>query len=355
MELRCRNRRPIRWSRARGVTLVEVMVGAAAGLLLLSALAALFANNSAARGEIDRVSQQVENGRFALELLRDDVHMAGYYGGLSTESMQPSAACVPRTGVGVTDATLGWNAASATTPLAIHGYASGDVPPDETCFTHQKAGTDVLVLRSVETQAVAVGTAASDSNETDTFLQISSCNDPLVDPPDRPFVLAAGGPGAATRFVLRDGDCTTAAPVRKLLVHAYYVGKCSVCSGSGDGIPALRVVELAGSTATNSSLVEGIETMRVEYALDRDRDGVTEAIVRCQTGTDSCTASDWQNVIGVQIYLLARSAAPSPGHLDRKVYDMGLAGTLPAYGDAYKRRRFSAMVTAYNRAGSRER
>ena len=89
-------------TRQRATTLVEVLVAMAAGLLLLSALASMFAANSAARAEIERSSQQMENGRFALDLLREDIHMAGYYGGYLAPTLQPAEACVPRTGVAAT-------------------------------------------------------------------------------------------------------------------------------------------------------------------------------------------------------------------------------------------------------------
>ena len=340
---------------SRGATLVELMVGLAASLLLLSAMATVFANNSAARGALERASQQIENGRFALQLLRDDIHVAGYYGEWAGPVMQWAGACVPRSGLALSAPALGWTSATPAAPLPIYGYPYGDVPAAEPCFTHQKPNTDVLVLRSIDTETLTAAAAAGDAYATDWFLQSSACADPALDPPSRALVVAPGGAAATTSFVLHQGDCSTLAPVRKLVVHAYYIGKCSVCTGSGDGIPSLRVIELTGATATNSSLVEGIESMRVEYALDRDGDGVADALVRCKSGSDGCSISDWNNVIGVQVHLLARSTTPAPGYVDRKTYDMGLAGTLPAFGDGYKRHRFSAMVTAYNRSGPRER
>ena len=339
--------------RSRATSLIEVLAAMASGLLVLAAMIALFASNSAARAEIDRASQQMENGRFALELLRDDIHVAGFYGGYVPSALQRTDACVPRAGVVLSPATLGWNTTEA--PLPIHGYSSGTVPAAETCFTNQKANTDVLVLRSVDADAITVTAAASDSNATDHYLQLSACADPAIDATGRPYIVATGGEGAEARFTLHDADCTTAARVRKLVVHAWYVSRCSVCSGGVDTVPTLRTIELTGSTTTNSALVEGIESFRLEYAIDRDGDGVAEVLSRCRVGVDECSASDWQNVIGVQVHLLARSLTPTPGHVDRKTYAMGLAGTLPPFGDGYRRHRYSTMVSAYNRIGPRER
>src|SRR4051794_7243193 len=70
----------------RGTTLVELMVAITIGVIVLLALAALFGYNSRTRGEIDKASQQIENGRYALDLLRDDIQMAGYFYGYQGES-----------------------------------------------------------------------------------------------------------------------------------------------------------------------------------------------------------------------------------------------------------------------------
>ncbi len=345
----------IRLRTSRGVTLVELMIGITLGLLVMSAMAILFANSSAARAEMDRASQQIENGRLALQMLRDDIQQAGFFNGYAGGARQVVAACVPRTGVTLGAAALGWQSSPPLAPLPIHGYAAGDTPASETCLTNQKAGTDVLILRSVDSNAMAVASAAATGSANDFFLQTSACADPAVDTIDRPFVVAAGGSAAAATFTLHQKDCVTVAMVRRLVVRAYYIGRCSVCGGSGDGIPSLRMVELEGASATSQPVVDGIDSMRVEYALDTDNNGEIDAIRRCKIGADPCSAADWSNVMAVRVFLLARNLTPSPGYIDTKTYDMGLAGPLPAPTDRFKRHLYSATVTAFNQAGPRER
>ena len=338
-----------------GVTLIELMIGITIGLLVLSAMAILFANSSAVRTELDRSSQQIENGRLALQLLRDDIHQAGYFNGYVGSFRQAVEACIPRAGVPLSAAALGWQSALPGTPLPIHGYAAGDTPAAEICITNQKPNTDVLVVRSVDANPLSVAAASTAASGNDFFLQTSACADPAVDPIDKPFVVAAGGSAAAANFILHLRDCVTPAQVRRLVVRAYYVGKCSVCSGSGDGIPSLRMIELEGTTATSQSVVEGIDSLRVEYALDTDNNGEVDAIRRCKNGADPCSPADWNNVMAVRVYLLARNLTPSPGYADNKTYEMGLAGVLAAPGDRYKRHLYSATVTAFNQAGPREK
>ncbi|MBK7470561.1 MAG: PilW family protein [Betaproteobacteria bacterium] len=339
----------------RGAGLVELMVGITLGLLVLAAMATLFANNSAARNEIERTSQQIENGRFALQLLRDDIHLAGYFHGFAANDRRAADVCVPRSGVALSAGALGWLTAPAQAPLPLHGYAAGATPARESCIADQKAGTDVLIVRSVDPGAVTVAVAAADSHVNDYFLQTSACANPAIDAADRPFVVASGGGGALPAFTLHQPDCVTPALLRRLVVRAYYVGRCSVCSGSGDGIPALRMVELAGPSATSAALVEGIDALRIEFALDADGDGAIDALRRCADDADPCSPDDWRQVIGVRIHLLARNLTPTPGHVDAKTYDMGLAGVLAAPNDRYRRHLYSALVIAHNLAGPRER
>src|SRR5512135_1204957 len=65
-----------------GFTIVELMVALAIGSVLLLALATLFINTSTARAEMDKASRQIESGRYAMQMLSDEVSHAGYYGAL---------------------------------------------------------------------------------------------------------------------------------------------------------------------------------------------------------------------------------------------------------------------------------
>ena len=352
MSPRSRNR--ARPARSTGVTLVELMIAVTIGLLVLGTMSALFAANSRTRAEIERAGQQVENGRFALDLLRDDVRQAGFFGGFSGTA-QLTSPCVPRTGVALTAANLGWDPATGRTPPAIHGYPATEIPAADTCLSNAKSGSDVLIVRSVESAAVSVAMATGASFANDWYLQASTCANAAIDPATTPFVVAPGGAGAATRFTLHEKDCVTPAPLWRLVVRAFYVGRCSVCSGAGDGIPTLRMVELSGSSATSAAVVEGIEAIRVDYAFDFSGAGRVDALRRCRAAVDPCSATDWPRLAAVEIHLLARSLATSAGHRDAKTFDLGLAGTAGPFDDGYRRRLYAAQIAVPNLTGPRER
>src|SRR6266446_9188926 len=62
-----------------GFSLVELMVAVTLGMLIMGVLAATFVGSSQARRETDQASRQVENGRYAMQILSDDLAHAGYY------------------------------------------------------------------------------------------------------------------------------------------------------------------------------------------------------------------------------------------------------------------------------------
>lgn len=71
------NRSPKPRSSQRGLSLVELMIGLALSLLILSAVAYVFAGSSASYRQQESSSTVQESGRIALEVLNRDIRMAG--------------------------------------------------------------------------------------------------------------------------------------------------------------------------------------------------------------------------------------------------------------------------------------
>ncbi|MFT5643530.1 MAG: type IV pilus assembly protein PilW, partial [Janthinobacterium sp.] len=66
--------------RTHGFSLVELMVSMTISLLIFAGMTTLLVNNSKAQGEIEKANRQIENGRYAVQLLTGDLRHAGYYG-----------------------------------------------------------------------------------------------------------------------------------------------------------------------------------------------------------------------------------------------------------------------------------
>ena len=67
-------------SRESGFSLVELMIASTIGLLILTAMISVFVSSMQSRNEVDKSSRQIENGRFAVEMLKEDIQLAAFYG-----------------------------------------------------------------------------------------------------------------------------------------------------------------------------------------------------------------------------------------------------------------------------------
>lgn len=331
---------------AAGFSLVELMISITIGLMLLATLLVVFANASSARGELERSSRQVENGRYAVELLSDDLRIAGFYGEVNVGALAAPAVLPDPCSTAAAD----WTAAM---PIHVQGYDAGfGAPP---CVPADvKANTDVLVVRRVRTCAAGVA-GCEPAMAGKPYLQATLCNTETT-----PYVVGQFG---TTAFPLTRKDCTAPAALREYIVNVYFI---SANNRAGQNIPTLMRLELTGSTLAQVPLVEGIEELNVEYGIDNDGDGQPDAYTSDPTnytygGCTTCTAvNNWSNVMTAQLHVLARSPEASPRYVDTKTYTIGSdsAGnpiTIGPKNDAYRRHVYTAMVRIVNPAGRRDR
>jgi type IV pilus assembly protein PilW len=327
----------------RGFTLIELMVGLLLSGIILFALVTLFGNNSRMRHEIDRATQQIENGRYALDLIRDDLHLAGYYGDVNPQSGYPAGAAATPSICATTVANINFNLSPLQWPVPVFGIANGDTVPSCITTPDIKAGTDVLVVRRTSTIPTAVGSLVG----TQIYLQASGCSTELAQHKD--FARDLGSvPGT---FALQKKGCTTLSDIYPFQTRIYYV--------SNETIPTLRLLTISGTSSTNEPLVEGVDDLRVEFGRDSvGGDGSPDEYRKCRAtgvGADPCSAAEWANMMAVRVYILARNLSTTPGYTDTKTYDVGLGGTIPAFGDGYKRHLYSTVARLMNPAGYRER
>lgn len=338
-----------------GFTLVEFMISIAIGLVLMLGLTTLLTNSSATRTELEKSSRQIENGRYAMQIMSDDVRLAGYYGEYSFPSTTTSTVPDP---CATSVADLGWNSTTPTIPTPIYGYTGGTSEPS--CVTNRKSGTGILVVRRAQTVSTTTATSGT------TYLQVSLC-----DTESTPFVLGTTG------FTLKQKDCSTAAVLRKYVVHIYYISSCNVCSPSSDNIPTLKRVEIEGGVSSVVPLTEGIDNMQFDYGVDYQpaapsQDGspdcyisnpsatnpaaapLSTEIASCPAGTWTDATMNWANVTAVRLNVLARNTEATAGHSDSKTYNLGLAGTVSP-SDAYKRHAYTGLVRVVNSGGRREK
>ncbi len=329
--------------RSAGFTLIELMIAVTLGLIILAALTTFFVRTSYNRTEMERNSRQIENGRYAINALRDDMMLAGFFADIT----QSAAVWQTPTACQTTTAGMGWlsNALSPQMPVPVSIYPLGVGRP-AACTPNYLAGTDVIVIRRFNSETVAVASAVGSI----PYVQISECASDVA--PATPFVFNTGAGGG---FTARQRDCSTVANLYRYREQVYYIRDYSVTVG--DGIPTLVRMELddsGGALVMNPvPLVEGIENLRMDLGVDNDGDGAPDAWRRCDAALP-CTATDFSNVMAAKVYLISRNLEASPDYTDDKTYDLGSSGTVTAAGDHYKRHTYSAVISLPNRIGPRE-
>ncbi|OGB24146.1 MAG: hypothetical protein A3I66_11085 [Burkholderiales bacterium RIFCSPLOWO2_02_FULL_57_36] len=379
------NMRPCLRKRAAGFSLIELMIASAIGLIILAALTYVFLESSASRTELTKSSRQIENGRYGIEEMRREIQLAGFYGEFSGRPVPTwtttDPCAITLTDMGFASAGYGWNTSANTlVPVGIFGYRDSDATPS--CISNRKANTDILVIRRVSTTAINIdanndnvadanvdtnGDGATDSTYSSLgsghYLQVSNCSDIpaeslfVVDHDTTKFTRHKAIP-AGTPSTCLSGSLST---LRRLVVQIYYISTCNDCSGTGDGIPTLRLAELRPASATCAAaattacgtwvtipIAEGIENLQLEYGIDSPVvDGAPD------TYSDGVIA-DWSTVVAVKVFLLARNTEPTFGYSNSKQYILNSAGiALTAFNDSYKRNVYSASVMATNIAGRR--
>ncbi|MGH8660000.1 MAG: PilW family protein [Gammaproteobacteria bacterium] len=317
----------------QGMSIVELMVSMAVGLLVLSFLTVIFVNNSNTRREIDKSGEVYENGRYALLVLGDELNHAGYYGTLSAVS--PGA---------TTDLPCSTTVADWVNSLALSVRGSTDTgatPPDPLfgCINgSRKTDTDALFVQRAATCVAGVGGCAG-LVANDIYVQVSECG---AEYSTNPFVLVAN---SGSPYTLQDKDCAgTPAPVRKFIRRIFFVG-------SDDKLQYVDIGPLGAGPPV--PLAENIENMQVEYGVDTDGDSSPDSFASVPPGAPP----DWTQVVGARVWLLARAPQVTAGYTDDKTYTMGdLNATTYAasLNKGYKRHVFTGYLNFVNPQGRKE-
>lgn len=364
-----------------GLTLVELMVAMALGLLILTAASTLFVQHNQHQVELDKANRLIDNGRYSLELLSENLRLAGYYGEFDPSSAAvPGAlpdpckvsggkADLPEIRNGIAFAIQAYDAANATATASA---------PTSCALTGLKPGSDVLVIRRAATTLIAQSAIPTSGNNT-VYIQGSACEtDPggVFKVDTSPANLQLLGFGCTAPYAL----------AARMITEVYFVAANNV---SGDGIPTLKKVELKddGTFSTPVPLVEGVEFLQIAYGIDDGEDnngdgdtndlgvdansngsyadagdvlpdvtpdGVPDTYVSC-AGT-TCDAK-WDTMVAVKLYLVARNSESTASYTDTRTYSLGPGGTFTPSGSAanYRRQAYIETVRLMNPALRREK
>lgn len=317
-----------------GLSLVELLVSVMLGLLLSAGIVRVYLDSKSSYLIEEEMARIQENGRFALHLLQRELALAGFFGGGWSIADFTPLSSVPDCG-----SAADWPLTPTTPVDLLNDYVDGAVQMasgvilDCVDGSELQAGSDVLALKRSAAEATL-----------------------------RDGVYQPGLSGAATgqwylRLVDYGADVSwwragiiPAAEVNPVggtgvdywesYANIYFVRNYSV--DPGDRIPSLCAERLSASAMRTQCLIEGVESLQIEFGIDSNGDGVPNQYMTAPAPADLARA------ISARVYLLLRSLTPV-APTNSKDYQLGQTA-IAAKNDAYLRRVFSTTVQLRNAA-----
>jgi len=374
----------------RGFSLVEMMIAMTIGLMICAGLVTIFANTSNTQQELRRTAQQIENGRYAMDVLSQDFQVTGYFGSFRklvapTTAPDPCSLTVNVSAGDIKDGinlpVQAYNAPTLSSTATLPASCAAFLPT-----SNLQPGSDVVVIRRADTQYITknatmtLNTVYGQANPS--MIDIATASGAAFDCTNRPDGTAA----TVTRRLqypattdICNGTTSPAGYVRQIHVHIYFIAPCNnpssgtLCDAAADGgkpIPTLKRLELtAGPTFKTVNIAEGVEFMKLAYGIDDTPTAVNSDTGLIGDGSPdryslAPSLADMSNIVTARIDMLVRNPEPSAGYTDTKTYALGVdpvvntnpSVTIPAtiLDQTYRRHVYSAEIRLVNLSSRKE-
>jgi type IV pilus assembly protein PilW len=335
----------------RGLSLIEMMVGVAVGMLVVVAVLTLIVRMSMSRTEVDRTGRQIENGRYAIHKLAEDLRHAGYFGEFSDLGVPVAAA------MALLPCSTDLTELKTLMSVPVRAYTAVATASRPACIPASDFvdGSNVLVVRFASPLVTAPGALDPNLIYVQTNVGGSIVARGVSASPLTTFNL--------TRQTALPGT-PVPGPIQKYVVRIYFLSPCSQnnCTSTSDGgtpVPTLKMVELDSSGSAPAftapiAVAEGVEQLDFEYGIDTDADGAPNRFTNC--ASDCTTGDDVANVVTASVFAVVRDAEPMPGFSDTKVYALGGGRTYTPTGSAatFRRHLYSSTLRLNNISMRRE-
>lgn len=238
----------------RGFSLVELMVALSIGIFLLAGALTVFQQTRTQYRAIEAVSRLQESARYAMSVLENDLRLAGYW---AKHSQSGSVTAAPAVlALALCDPDFD------PTPANLQTYVAGGGTVTLDCATNPRAGTDVLIVRRSSVDPVPPELAADEDTKPDLAAGVLYAQNTYVGT----FVFV--GDTVPPPYFSDTSD------THWLVTNAYYV---SNGSESDPNLPSLRRVSLAAAPPVpDEEIIQGIESLTVEFGLDTNGDAAVD-------------------------------------------------------------------------------
>jgi type IV pilus assembly protein PilW len=292
-------------ARSGGLSLIELMVAMALGIVTALALATFMLQGTRSSREDINIASMLDELGYAASTLSLDLEMAGFW----AQVHDPSAIELDATLAldGDDCGAAGWyRQLTALELLDNNTGASGDHPLSAfPCLDADDVlpGTDVIAVKRVLGRVAGTDTASSSMQAGLIYLRTHDKVGRLY--------LHGGAPGAV------------ATPYRnwQYAPALYFVQRWSVSETESPALPSLCRMVLRPNAGTPAFVREcvarGVENLQVEIGVDSDEDGSANYF------TATPAAADLRRASTARLYLQVRSARPDYQYVNDKTYQIG--------------------------------
>ncbi len=336
----------------QGLSLVELMVALAVGMLLLAGVLQIYLGSRQSYRVQESLSRLQENGRFALMFMEKDIRMAGYRGCATRSADDDSFINILNS---KTDYM--WDFGTGIQGYEATSSSSWNDTPDSSIVT-PLGGRDILTVRRATGESHTVITHADSTDDVilnagvhfneDDIVMLADCRSAVVFQVTSTDSAAASGtlkhetggsdPGNASNDLVRTFQGSDAFLIDTV---TYYIrngttGRPSLYRKVGDD--------------DAQELIQDVEDMQITYGEDTNVDALVDRYVAASG------VANWNDVISVNINLLLTtpqdfltpSGEPQPYVFNSVTYD-GESGNGDLPADNRLRRAFSSTITLRNR------
>lgn len=268
----------------RGFSIVELMVASVIGLLILSGAVTVFSSNNASGSLSNGMSRVQESGRVAMDIITNDIRMAGYQGCADTDTISANVIAnnapilnLPTTSLQGNEYTLtgSWQPAM---PLDLAPISGDPLPGTDVVYVQHGSGRTTVLAASMGSPTDNPITLADNPDQlaAGDLVMVSDCSS--VD------VFRATAVGSTTANVslaysnaqnsqanlskaYEINGTPLADPMRvmRFEAHAYYVANTDRFDANGQPVPALFMLDLSQPGGVAMELVEGVENLQLLY------------------------------------------------------------------------------------------
>lgn len=317
---------------ARGMTLVELMVGLAIGLFLVAVMSTMYLGSRNTFVAQESGSRLQENGRFAMDTIANDLRMSGFRGCMPVVPTGNSAAPLA---IGQVDNTLvtptallynfgepiwgsrngggGWAPALTAPANGLGAASAGDI-----LVVRRPAGVAWALVAEMPNRAATLTITPTANFQRGDLLMVADCAGASMLQATNlgagaagsiQHVAGAGGvvPGVSTGNLLR--TYSNDARVWRMQTRIYYLADST--RRSGETALWLYVSPAYDGEAQTSELVTGVERMAVTYGVDND--GLDAAgNLSANRFFNASQVTNWAQVVSARVEMVLTGAGDSP-------------------------------------------